>query len=139
MSITITADHETRRRAAALAAAMIEGDPRARLADFVDLLVGEDAREHGLDVTVAAPSLTTGDYRGRSGDLLAAVSAPSFNFKPRLATARALRAVAAIRGGTMSQWYMFAVDQLWREVCGPFADVWERARRAEAIGCAGAA
>lgn len=139
MSLTITADPETRRKAAALAAAMIEGDPRARLADFVDLLVGNDARNLGLDLTVAAPSLDTGDYRGRSGDLLAVVSAPSFSFKPRPATAGALRAVVARTGGTLSRWYTVAVEELWSEVCSPYADQWEQVERAQAIGCAGAA
>lgn len=137
--MTITADPETRRRAAALAAAMLEADPRARLADFIDVLVGEYARAFGLDVTVAAPSLDTGDYRGRPGDLIAAVSAPSFSFKPRPATVGALRAAVERCGGTMSRWYDLAVDRLWREVCGPDADLWERAERAQAIGCAGAA
>lgn len=135
MSLTITTDPETRRKAAALAAAMIEGDPRARLADFVDLLVGNDARNLGLDLTVAAPSLGTGDYRGRSGDLIAAVSAPSFSFKPRPATVSALRTVVPRTGSTLSRWYADAVRDLWCEVCGPDADRWERIRRAKPIGC----
>tara|TARA_R110000822_G_scaffold146332_4_gene285424 strand:+ start:3068 stop:3499 length:432 start_codon:yes stop_codon:yes gene_type:complete len=116
VSITIHPDPETRRKAAALAAAMIEGDPRARLADFVDLLVGSSGR------TVARPSLDTGDYRGRPGDLLAAVSSSCLSFTPRVGTVASLRAAVSASKGSPSRWYAAAVAGLWAEVCGPDAD-----------------
>jgi hypothetical protein len=140
MTLQITADEITRRRAAALAAVMVEGDPGATVGDFLGVVLGSYAAHCGVGVEIPAPTMTTGQRAGRRTNLVAAVSRKDSWVA---AAPRGLEDVVhVLRIATrtnLPKLYREAVWRLWDEVCGPHAEIWERTRRAEAAGCAAAA
>lgn len=140
MSVMIRANLDTRRKAAALAAAMLQGDPAATVGDFLGVLIGAYAQFVGADVTVPAPTMTTREPRGRRVDLIEAVTREGDWFvsaRPELV--RAIDALKDYTCLTTVELYQSAVESLWAEVCGPTAERWERHRRTEAAGRAAAA
>ena len=139
MSTTWSADETTRTKAADCVRALLEGDPRATLVDWIDVAVGAFADSIGLDVELPLPSLVTGERRGRPGDLLAAVSRPELRVLPRTTTQLAIARLSAAACCSPGAVYRQGVAALWAEVCGPDADAWEHTRRAEAAGCAAVA
>jgi hypothetical protein len=139
MAVLLIASLDTQRKAAALAAALLQDGGRITLGDFVATLAATYADRLRLQVQVDPLTCDRMERRGRKSSLLDTVTQPAMWIRLRPRTSAAWSALCAATGLTGSGLYAAAVSSLWDEVCGPDAEIWERTRRAEAAGCAAAA